>query len=119
VALGAVISDLELDLAQAGGDAITVSTIDAIAPYSLALSAFARAVFIGALAIPLMGRRGRLRWIGWSGAAVAVLSLLGTITLVFGTAFPVLAASTLLFDLWLLALCIVLLRKSPRLMSEP
>src|SRR5262245_7698610 len=40
--LGGIVSDIELDIARAGGDVITVSSLDAIAPYSLALSAFAR-----------------------------------------------------------------------------
>jgi hypothetical protein len=108
--LGAVISDLELDLAQAGGDAITVSVLDAIAPYSLALSAFARAALIAALSVPLVRLDGSRKWTGWSGLVVAVLSLLGTVTLVAAAAFPMLALSTLLFDVWLLALCLVFLR---------
>src|SRR5262245_18198144 len=108
--LGAVISDLELDMAQAGGDAITVSVLDAIAPYSLALSAFARAVLVAALSVPLVRLDGSRRWTGWGGLIVAALSLLGTITLVAGAAFPILALSTLLFDVWLLVLCLVFLR---------
>src|SRR5262249_42033573 len=52
--LGAIISDIELDIAQAGGDVTTVSALDAIAPYTLALSAFARAVLIGAASLPLL-----------------------------------------------------------------
>ena len=39
--LGGIISDIELDLALVGGDPATVSSLDAIAPYTLALSAFA------------------------------------------------------------------------------
>jgi hypothetical protein len=108
--LGAVISELELDMAQAGGDATTVSVLDAIAPYSLALSAFARAVLVAALSVPLVRLDGSRRWTGWSGLIVAVLSTLGTATLVTGAAFPVLALSTLLFDVWLLVLCLVFLR---------
>jgi hypothetical protein len=108
--LGAVISDLELDMAQAGGDAITISVLDAIAPYSLALSAFARAVLVAALSVPLVRLDGSRKWTGWSGLVVAVLSLLGTVTLIAAAAFPVLALSTLLFDVWLLVLCLVLLR---------
>ena len=108
--LGAVISDLELDLAQAGGDAITVSVLDAIAPYSLALSAFARAVLVVALSVPALKLGKGLRLTGWAGIAVAILSLVGTSTLVFGAAFPILALSTLLFDLWLLVLCVLWLR---------
>jgi len=108
--LGAVISDLELDMAQAGGDAITVSVLDAIAPYSLALSAFARAVLVAALSVPLVRLDRSRRWTGWGGLVVAVLSLLGTMTLVAGAAFPILALSTVLFDVWLLVLCLVFLR---------
>jgi len=108
--LGAVISDLELDLAQAGGDAVTVSVLDAIAPYSLALSAFARAVLVLALSVPVLKMGKGLRVTGWSGIAVAILSLVGTTTLVFGAAFPILALSTLLFDVWLFAFCLLWLR---------
>lgn len=108
--LGAVISDLELDLAQAGGDAVTVSVLDAIAPYSLALSAFARAVLVVALSVPVLKMGNGLRLTGWSGIAVAILSLVGTTTLVFGAVFPILALSTLLFDVWLLVFCILWLR---------
>ena len=111
--LGAVISDLELDLAQAGGDAVTVSVLDAIAPYSLALSAFARAVFVMALSVPILRLGKGLRMTGWSGLVVASLSLLGTTTLVFGAAFPILALSTLLFDVWLLVFCALWLRTQP------
>src|SRR5262245_35902963 len=35
--LGAIVSDIELDLAKSGGDVLTVSALDAIAPYTLAL----------------------------------------------------------------------------------
>ncbi|HEX7794487.1 MAG TPA: hypothetical protein VF456_09065 [Vicinamibacterales bacterium] len=108
--LGAVISDLELDLAQAGGDAITVSVLDAIAPYSLALSAFARVVFVTALSVPILKLGKRLSLTAWTGIVIGILSLVGTTTLVFAAAFPVLALSTLLFDVWLLVFCVVWLR---------
>jgi len=108
--LGGIISDIELDLALAGGDPATVSSLDAIAPYTLALSAFGRAVFMGAASLALFGLPGAARWTAGSGLVIAALSLIGTATLVVAAAFPVLALSSLLFDVWLLALCIVLLR---------
>jgi hypothetical protein len=108
--LGAVVSDIELDLAQSGGDVATVSALDAAAPYTLALSAFARAVFVAATSWPLLAVPGSARWAGQAGLLVAGLSLAGTATMVNGSAFPLLAVSSLLFDLWLLVVCVILLR---------
>jgi len=109
--LGAVVSDVELDLAQSGGDVATVSALDAMAPYTLALSAFARGVFVAATAWPLLALPGSARWTGRAGLLVAGLSFAGTATLVNGAAFPLLGVSTLLFDLWLLIICVILLRR--------
>ena len=108
--MGAILSDIELDIAVAGGDSVVISSLDAVAPYTLALSAAARAVFVGVLALPLIARAGALRWCGWSGVAIAVLSIAGTATLVAAAAFPVLAASSLLFDVWLLMFCVLWMR---------
>jgi len=113
-ALGAVVADIELDLAQAGGDVETVSALDAIAPYTLALSAFPRAVFVAAASLPLLDFSDTAGWTGRIGLVIAGLSLIGTTTLLSPIGFPVLAVSSLLFDVWLLALCVVLLRVAAR-----
>jgi hypothetical protein len=87
-----------------------VSVLDAIAPYSLPLSAFACVVFVTALLVPILTLGKGLSLTGWTGIVIGILSLVGTTTLVFGSAFPVLALSTLLFDVWLLVLCVLWLR---------
>lgn len=108
--LAGVISDIGIDIARAGGDPATVSSLDAIAPYSLALSALPRTVLLVAGSAVLLQSGIVPRWLGWAGLTVGGLSLVGTATLATGALFPVLALSTLLFELWLIALCVVLLR---------
>jgi hypothetical protein len=53
------------------------------------------------------------RWIGWTGLALDLTSLVSTGTLVAPMLFPPLAIGTLLFVVWVATLTIVLLR-SPR-----
>jgi len=108
--MGAVISDIELDLALSGGDAATVSALDAMAPYTLALGAAARTVFVAVNCIPLLGVPGAVRWAGWFGVAIAALSFIGSATLVIPSLFPILAIGSLLFDVWLLTFCLAWLR---------
>src|SRR5690242_16266424 len=40
------------------------------------------------------------RWLGWSGAVLAAVGLIGTATLLDASLYPVLAVGTLLFDAW-------------------
>jgi hypothetical protein len=80
-----------------------------MAPLSLALSAFPRAVLLGATSLVLLDSRLSPRWIGWLGLVLAPLSLISTATLVIGELFPFLAIGTLIFAIWVLALSCSLL----------
>ena len=106
--LAGVISTIALDIAVGGGDAATVSGLDAIAPYSLALSALPRAMFLTATSTVLLERSIGPRWVAWGGIALAALALVGSATLIFASLFPLLALSTLAFELWLVVLIAVL-----------
>jgi hypothetical protein len=103
---------LMLGLAGAGADSVTVAAIDGIVPLSMAFSGFPQAIVLAGVAI-LLPRRGIVpRWIGRFGLGVAVLSLIGTGTLVSGAMFAVSHLASLLARVWLLALSVVLLRRS-------
>ncbi|MFC5175276.1 hypothetical protein [Nocardioides taihuensis] len=99
----AILHDVALDTAAKGTDVRILAGWDAIAPYSLAFSALPRIFFVGAivLALTLEGRSRRLRNVG---VALLPLSLVGTATVVTGAVFPVLALSTLGYELWVGAL---------------
>jgi hypothetical protein len=111
--MGAPISALTPTIGQLGGDGAAVKAIDAITPLALALSAFPRAVLLGATSVVLLEGRIAPRWIGWTGLALGLTSLVSTGTLVAPMLFPLLAFGTLLFVVWVATLTIVLLR-SPR-----
>ncbi|MGV9673854.1 hypothetical protein ACWDSJ_01100 [Nocardia sp. NPDC003482] len=98
--LAALLHDLALETATAGTDPRILAGWDAAAPFGLALSALPRTLFIGAIVLGLPTRARRLRG---TGTLVLALSLLGSATLVCTALFPVLAASTLTFLLWLAA----------------
>ncbi len=110
--LSAVLNTIAIDIAQAGGDAATIIALDAIGAYALALSALPRAVLLLATAGVFFHDQRTPRWIAWSGFALALLSLGGTATLVVGDLFPLLALGTLLFEVWIVALSMVLLRSA-------
>lgn len=109
--LSGILNNIAIDIAQAGGDPATIAALDAIGPYMLALSALPRAVLLAAASIGLLPARFIPRWLGWLGLGLALLSLIGSATLVAGQIFPVLALGTLLFEAWVLLLSIVLLRR--------
>jgi hypothetical protein len=109
-AISAVVSDIAIDIALGKGDAVTISALNAFPPYMLALSALPRAVLLAATGCVVLERHNGPRWLGWSGIGLAVLSLVGSATLVTPLMFPVLAVSTLLFDLWLWVVCSMWLR---------
>jgi hypothetical protein len=110
--LAAILSDIGIDIALAGGDAATVASLDAIAPYSLALSALPRMVLLLTVSAALLYHELAPRWIGWLGVAAGLLSLAGTATLVVSALFPLLALSTLFFELWIIVLSLALLSKT-------
>jgi hypothetical protein len=110
--MGAVVSSLTPTIGQLGGDAATVKAIDAMTPLALALSAFPRAVLLGATSAVLLEGRIVPRWIGWTSLALGLISLVSTGTLVAPALFPFLALGTLLFVVWVAALTIALLRST-------
>lgn len=98
-----VLHDVALDAAVAGTDVRLLAAWDAVPPLSLAFAAFSRILFVGALVmgLRLAGSAPRLQW--W-GMALVPLSLVGSLTLVLDGLFPVLALSTLGYELWVGAL---------------
>lgn len=108
--MGALISSLTSTIGQLGGDPATVKAIDGMTPLALALSAFPRAVLLGATSVVLLEGRIGLRWIGWTGLALGLVSLVSTGTLLAPVLFPLLAIGTLLFVVWVAALTTALLR---------
>jgi hypothetical protein len=109
--LGIVIAGVATGIAEAGGDAITAFNLDGMAPLSLALSAFPRTVLLGAASLVLLESGIAPRWIGWTGLALGAVSLVTTGTLVVAEMFPILMLGMLLFVVWILALCVALLRR--------
>ena len=110
--MGALVSSLTPTIGQLGGDAATVKAIDAMTPLALALSAFPRAVLLGATSVVLLEGRIAPRWIGWAGLALGAISLVSTGTLLAPALFPLLALGTLLFVVWVAALTVALLRST-------
>lgn len=94
-----VLHDVALDVATAGTDVRLLAGWDAIAPLSLAFAAFPRLFFVGAIVLGLRAAGGARR-LQWIGAALLPLSLLGSLTLVLDALFPLLALSTLGYELW-------------------
>ncbi len=110
--MGALISSLTPTIGQLGGDGATVKAIDAMTPLALALSAFPRAVLLGAASVVVLESGIAPRWIGWAGLVLGFVSLVSTGTLVAPELFPFLALGTLLFVVWVLALTVALLRST-------
>jgi hypothetical protein len=107
----AILHDVALETAAKGTDVRILAGWDSVAPYSLAFSALPRIFFVGAivLALTIEGRSRRLRNLG---VVLLPLSLVGTATVVTGAAFPVLALSTLGYELWVGAVAWRWLRES-------
>lgn len=116
---GGVLHDVALDTAAGGTDVRILAGWDSIAPYSLAFSTLPRVFFIGAVVLGLR-MAGTSRWLTRVGLVLLPLSVLGSATLVTGALFPVLAVSTLGFELWVGALAWHWLRSAPdRVASVP
>ena len=111
--MGALISALTPTIAQLGGDAARVKAMDGMTPLALALSAFQRTVLLGATSVVLLEGRIASTWIGWTGLALGLISLVSTGTLVTPALLPMLALGTLLFVFWVAALTVALLRSTP------
>jgi hypothetical protein len=95
----AVLHDVALDTAADGTDLRILGGWDAVAPYSLAFSALPRLFFIGAIVLGLR-MTASARWLQRIGVVLLPLSLVGSATLVAGAFFPLLALSTLGYELW-------------------
>lgn len=99
----AVLHDVSLETAAAGTDLRMLAGWDAIAPFSLAFSVLPRLFFVGAILVALRAD-GRATWLRRTGLVLLPVSLAGSATLLVGDLFPVLALSTLGFDVWVAAL---------------
>ena len=109
--LAGVLHDVALDTAADGTDLRILGGWDAVAPYSLAFSAMPRLFFIGAIVLGLR-MLGTAPWLQRIGIVLLPLSLAGTATLVAGAFFPLLALSTLGYELWVGAVAWHWLRSS-------
>jgi hypothetical protein len=96
----AVLHDVALDAASDGTDLRLLGAWDAVAPYSLAFSALPRVFLVGALVVGLWAA-GTNVWLQRTGLVIVVLSLVGSATLLVGAVFPVLALSTLMYEVWI------------------
>ncbi|MEU7872629.1 hypothetical protein [Dactylosporangium sp. NPDC049140] len=101
--MAGMLHDVALETAAGGADLRILAGWDAVAPFGLAFSVFARVFFIGAIALGLRAT-GKAPWLVRSAGVIALLSLVGSATLVSGALFPLLALSTLGYELWVGAL---------------
>lgn len=97
--LAGALHDVALDAAAAGADPRILAGWDSVAPFALAFSALVRIFFIGAvvLGLRLSGTAPRLQRLG---LVLVPLCLVGSGTLLSDSLFPVLALSTLGYELW-------------------
>ena len=98
--LAGVFHDVAIDTAEAGTDLRILAGWDAVAPYSLAFSALPRLFFVGALVLGLRAT-GTAPWLQRIGVVILVVSAVGSATLLAGGLFPVLALSTLAYEVWI------------------
>jgi hypothetical protein len=97
--LAGMLHDVAIDTAGAGADLRILAGWDAVAPYALAFSVFARVFFTGSIVLGLRAAGGA-PWLVRSGTVLIVLALAGSATLVAGALFPLLALSTVGYELW-------------------
>jgi len=97
--LAGALHDTALDAAAAGADPRILAGWDSVAPFSLAFSVFARVFFLGAIALGLKAA-GTYPWLVRTAVVLVVLSVAGSATLVSGAFFPLLALSTLGYEIW-------------------
>lgn len=109
--LAGVLHDVALDVAVAGADPRVLAGWDSVAPYSLAFSVLPRLFFVGAIVLGLR-MTGSAPWLQRTGTVLLPLSLAGSATLLVGGLFPLLALSTLGYELWVGALAWHWLRTS-------
>jgi hypothetical protein len=111
--LGGAVSTIALLIAEAGGEAVVVSSLDAIAPFTLALSAVPRSMMIAAISLGIRTAPIGPTRLANGGFGIALLSFTGAAVLADDRLFPVLAMSTLLFLVWMVLVSSRMLRTLP------
>lgn len=111
--LSGMLHDVAIETAQAGTDVRILAGWDSIAPYSLAFSVLPRVFFVGAIVMSLRLEGSSGPWMPRIGVAILPLSLVGSATLIFAELFPVLALSTVAFQIWIGAVAWHWIRSSP------
>jgi len=99
-------------MARLGGDPVSIQSIDGLLPLANSVGGLLRALLLAV--IVLASWRGTLapRWIGWIALLLAVLSVVGSFTVLVPAFFPIVAVSTLLFLVFLVILIVAMLRRS-------
>ncbi|MBV9543754.1 MAG: hypothetical protein JOY61_05205 [Chloroflexi bacterium] len=109
--IGIVVADSGQGLSHQGLAPLAVMAFDGVAQLSLALSALAGAVLLVTIAAGVLSADGLPRWLAYSAVVLAVVNLIGSVTLLNASLYPILAIGTLLFDIWVAALSGMLLRR--------
>ncbi len=110
--MAGMLHDVALETARGGTDPAILGGWDAVAPYSLAFSVLPRLFFVAAIVLGLR-RAGAAPWLQRTGVVLLPLSLIGSATLVANGLFPLLALSTLGFEIWVGAVAWHWLRTRP------
>lgn len=115
--LAGVLHDVAVGVAANGTDPRILAGWDSIAPYSLAFSVLPRLFFIGAIVLGLR-IAGTSPWLSRIGLVLLPVSLIGSATLITDAFFPLLALSTLGYELWVGAVAWHWLRSEGSLVGE-
>ena len=110
--IGIVVADAGQGMAARGLQPAAVEAFDSVAQLMLALGALPRAVLLLAASLALRARVAAPGWMSWSGLVLAALGVVGSATLLEANLYPLLALTTLLFDIWVGAAGIILLRRA-------
>ncbi len=110
--MGGFLHDVALEAAAGGVDPRILGGWDSVAPYSLAFSVLPRLFFVGAIVLGLR-LAGEAPWLQRLGVVILPVSLVGCAVTTTEAVFPLLALSTLAFELWVGAVAWHWLR-SPR-----
>lgn len=113
IAGNAVQASFGTTLARLGGDPAAVQAIDGLISVSNGIGALPRGLLLITVAIGILEFAMAPRWIGWTALVLAAGSVVGSLAVLVPALVPFLEISALPFALWLLALCISLLRRSP------
>jgi hypothetical protein len=97
--MGGFLHDVALDVAAGGTDLRILGGWDSVAPYSLAFSVLPRLFFVGAIVLGLR-MAGEAPWLQRVGVVIVPVSLVGSAVSVTAAVFPLLALSTLAYELW-------------------